>query len=84
MIYHQFHQVQFAIDEWLALARAVLAQALQNAALVTPPLAARARVRRVELVPLHEGQVSAGPDVAVRSHPTAGAADASRSPGATS
>jgi heat-inducible transcriptional repressor len=57
MIYHQFHQVQFAIDEWLALARAVLAQALQNAALVTPPLAARARVRRVELVPLHEGQV---------------------------
>ena len=33
MIYHQFHQVQFAIDEWLVLARAVLAQALQNAAL---------------------------------------------------
>ncbi|HEY8430705.1 MAG TPA: DeoR family transcriptional regulator, partial [Sandaracinaceae bacterium] len=24
-IYHQFHQVEFAIDEWLALARAVLA-----------------------------------------------------------
>ncbi len=54
MIYHQFHQVQFAIDEWLALARAVLAQALQNAALVTPPLATRARVRRIDLIPLHE------------------------------
>lgn len=56
-IHHQFHQVEFAIDEWLALARAALAQAVHNAAVVTPPLAPRARVRRVELVPLHEGLV---------------------------
>ena len=53
-IYHQFHQVEFDIDEWLALARAVLAQALHEAALATPPLAQRARIRRVELVPLRE------------------------------
>ncbi|HLI25988.1 MAG TPA: heat-inducible transcriptional repressor HrcA [Chloroflexota bacterium] len=56
-IYHQFHQVEFAIDEWLALARAVLAQAVHSAAVVTPPLAPRARVRRIELVPLHDGVV---------------------------
>ncbi len=56
-IYHQFHQVEFAIDEWLALARAVLAQAVHSAAVVTPPLAPRARVRRIELVPLHDGLV---------------------------
>src|SRR5581483_775038 len=56
-IYHQFHQVEFSIDEWLALARAVLARALQNAALATPPLASRPRVRRVELVPLQERTV---------------------------
>jgi heat-inducible transcriptional repressor len=53
-IYHQFHQVEFAIDEWLALARAVLAQALHHAALATPPLTSRPKVRRVELVPLQE------------------------------
>jgi heat-inducible transcriptional repressor len=56
-IYHQFHQVEFDIDEWLALARAVLARALHNAALVTPPLARQAQVRRVELVPVQEHTV---------------------------
>jgi heat-inducible transcriptional repressor len=56
-IYHQFHQVEFSIDEWLALGRAVLAQALQNPALATPPLASRPKVRRVELVPLQEHTV---------------------------
>lgn len=56
-ISHQFHQVEFAIDEWLALARAVLAQALHNAAVVTPPLARHAYVRRIELVPLGEHQL---------------------------
>ncbi|HLH21153.1 MAG TPA: heat-inducible transcriptional repressor HrcA [Chloroflexota bacterium] len=56
-INHQFHQVEFSIDEWLALGRAVLAQALQNAALATPPLASRPKVRRIELVPLQEHTV---------------------------
>ncbi len=51
-IYHQFHQVEFDVDEWLALARSVLARTLQNAALATPLRAARSRVRRIELVPL--------------------------------
>jgi heat-inducible transcriptional repressor len=53
-IRHQFHQVEFAIDEWLALARAVLAQTLHNAALATPPLALQAKLRRIELVPLQD------------------------------
>jgi heat-inducible transcriptional repressor len=53
-IQHQFHQVECAMDEWLALARAVLAQTLHNAAVATPPLALHARVRRIELVPIHE------------------------------
>ena len=53
-ISHQFHQVEFDIDEWLGLARSVLAGALHNAALATPPLTPRAQVRRVELVPLQD------------------------------
>ncbi len=56
-IYHQFHQVEFDIDEWLALARSVLARSLRNAALATPPRAARPKVRRIELVPLQEHTV---------------------------
>ena len=56
-IYHQFHQVEFDVDEWLALARSVLARSLHNAALATPPLTPHPRVRRVELVPLQERTV---------------------------
>ena len=56
-INHQFHQVEFDVDEWLALARSVLARSLHNAALATLPRAPRPKVRRVELVPLQERSV---------------------------
>jgi heat-inducible transcriptional repressor len=52
MIAHQFHQVETDVDEWVRLASSVLANALHSAAVVTLPGSPRARIRRLELVPL--------------------------------
>ncbi len=53
-IAHQFHQVENDVDEWVRLASSVLANALHSAAVVTLPGSPRARLRRIELVPLGE------------------------------
>ena len=53
-IRHQFHQVESDVDEWVHLASSVLAHSVGTAAVVTPPVSPRARVRRVELLPVQE------------------------------
>jgi heat-inducible transcriptional repressor len=53
-IRHQFHQVEPDVDRWAHLASSVLANAVRAAAVVTPLSSARARVRRVALVPVQE------------------------------
>lgn len=49
-IAHQFHQAEGSLDEWLALAAAVLASAVANAVVVTRPRSPLPRVRNVQLV----------------------------------
>ncbi len=56
-ILHQFHQVSGDPSESAHLASAVLARSLQNAAVATPPSASSARLRRLELVPIHDDVV---------------------------
>src|SRR3990170_5601380 len=53
-IRHQFHQAGGAVEEWLRLAAAVLAQAVHNIAVVTTPRAPASRLRHIELVSLQE------------------------------
>ncbi|MFN8533209.1 MAG: heat-inducible transcriptional repressor HrcA [Dehalococcoidia bacterium] len=52
-IRQQFHQVELEVEEWSRLAASVLAQLVQNAALVTTPKASDVRLRHLELVELH-------------------------------
>jgi heat-inducible transcriptional repressor len=54
LIRHQFYQVQHQLDQWVRLTAAVLAQALQSAAIVTPPQAQQGRLRHFELLSLHD------------------------------
>ena len=54
LIGHQFYQVQHRLDEWVRLTASVLAQALQSAAIVTPPRGAEARLKHFELLSLYE------------------------------
>lgn len=54
---HQFHQVHFDTVEWLRLAASTLARLSTSASLVTVPHAERARVRHVEVVPIHDRRV---------------------------
>ena len=56
-IRHQFHQAGGALEEWLQLAAAVLAQAVHNIAVVTTPRARASRLRHIELVGLQEFMV---------------------------
>ena len=49
-IWHQFHQVEAEIDEWVPLAAAVMAQMSRTAALVTRLRSREQRVKRIELV----------------------------------
>ena len=51
-IAHQFHQTEGSLDDWLALAAAVLAASVANAVVVTRPRSAAPRVRNVQLVQL--------------------------------
>lgn len=54
-ISHQFHQVESDLGEWVRLAIAVMANSLRTAAaMATPPTAPQARLRRLELVPVHD------------------------------
>ncbi|MGH2516687.1 MAG: heat-inducible transcriptional repressor HrcA, partial [Ktedonobacterales bacterium] len=54
LIRHQFYQVQHQLDEWVRLTASVMAQALQSAAIITPPRGLRARLRHFELLSLAE------------------------------
>jgi heat-inducible transcriptional repressor len=53
-IRHQFHQAGRDEDEWIQLAAAVLARAVENAAVVTVPRTPDSRLKRVELVSIQE------------------------------
>jgi len=53
-IRHQFHQAGREEDEWIQLAAAVLARAVENAAVVTVPRTPESRVKRIELVGIQE------------------------------
>ncbi|MEW6034054.1 MAG: heat-inducible transcriptional repressor HrcA [Chloroflexota bacterium] len=50
---HMFHQVEMELEEWMGLAACLLAQLVNNVALVVPPRTARARLRRLHLVSVH-------------------------------
>jgi heat-inducible transcriptional repressor len=53
-IRHQFHQAGREEDEWVHLSAAVLARAVENAAVVTMPRTAESRLKRLELVSIQE------------------------------
>ncbi len=53
-ITHQFHQANLDLSQWLRLAAAVLAQSVQNAAVVTAPRARNARFKHLELIAIHD------------------------------
>src|SRR3990170_2019112 len=54
MIRHQFHQVETELGEWMRLAAVVLAQSVQNLAVVTFPKASQSRLERIELLHVHD------------------------------
>ncbi len=53
-IRHQFHQAGREADAWLHLSAAILAQFVQNAAVVTVPRSSECRFKHLELVEVHE------------------------------
>jgi len=53
----QFNQLSASGTDSTVLGPTLLARALQSAAVATRPAASHARVRRIELVPLEDGQV---------------------------
>src|SRR3990170_5637887 len=53
-IRHQFHQVERGQDAWVHLAASILAQSLENAAVVTAPWTSACRLKHLELVSLHD------------------------------
>ncbi len=57
LIGHQFFQVQRQLDEWVRLTASVMAQALQSAAIITPPRSAVAQIKHFELLSLYESLV---------------------------
>ena len=54
MIRHQFGQVEFASEHWFRLAASTLATATGSAGLATPAKPVAARLRRVDLVAMHD------------------------------
>ena len=54
MIRHQLGQVEFASEQWFRLAASTIASLTRAAGLATPAKPAAARVRRVDLVSIHE------------------------------
>ena len=53
-ILHQFHQIEQGQESWAQLAASVLAQSVENAAVVTTPRSDVCRVKHLELVSLHD------------------------------
>lgn len=56
-IWHQFHQVEAEIDEWVPLAAAIMAQMSRTAALVTRLRSREQKVKRIELVSVEDDLV---------------------------
>jgi heat-inducible transcriptional repressor len=56
-IRHQFHQVESEVGQWAHLATSVLADTVHAAAVVALPVSPKARVRRIELLGLHDRAV---------------------------
>src|SRR5215217_1498912 len=56
-IRHQFHQVESQVGQWAHLASSVLADTIHAAAVVALPVSPKARVRRIELLGLHDRAV---------------------------
>lgn len=54
LIRHQFYQVQHQLDEWVRLTASVMAQALQSAAIITPPRAVDTKLKHFELLLLYD------------------------------
>jgi heat-inducible transcriptional repressor len=54
LIRHQFYQVQHQLDEWVRLTASIMAQALQSAAIITPPRGSQARLKHFELLSLYD------------------------------
>jgi heat-inducible transcriptional repressor len=54
LIRHQFYQVQRHLDEWVRLTASILAQALQSAAIITPPRGPETRLKHFELLSLYD------------------------------
>jgi heat-inducible transcriptional repressor len=54
MIWHQFHQVEEEVDEWVPLAAVVMARMSRSAALVTKPYRPQNRLKRLELVSVRD------------------------------
>ena len=54
LIHHQFYQVQHQLDEWVRLTASVMAQALQSAAIITPPRGIDAKLKHFELLLLYD------------------------------
>ncbi|MBI2854330.1 MAG: heat-inducible transcription repressor HrcA [Chloroflexi bacterium] len=50
LIRHMFHQVENELEQWVGLAALLLAQLVQNAAMVVPPKAPKARLKRLQLI----------------------------------
>lgn len=53
-IRHQFHQAGREEDEWIQLSAAVLARAVENAAVVTVPRTRESRLKRIELIGIQD------------------------------
>lgn len=49
-ITHQFHQARLDLDQWMKLATSVLARTSGGAAIITPPRAAEARLKHLQLI----------------------------------
>jgi len=54
LIHHLFHQVEQELEEWLKLTANLIAQLVQNMAIVTTPKSAKCQFKRVELIALQE------------------------------
>jgi len=54
MISHLFHQVEGELEEWLKLTAKLIAQLVQNMAIVTRPRPVNCRFQYLEIVALHE------------------------------
>ena len=54
LIRHLFHQVERELEEWLKLTANLIAQLVQNMAIVTTPKSAKCRFKHVELIALQD------------------------------